>query len=185
MLEYEEILSFWFDEAGSKKWYNGGDSFDALVRERFETAAVKAAAALDETCPHDWEQTPEQTLALIIMLDQFPRNMYRGTKGAFAFDALALAAARRAVGKGFDLKLPQLRRAFIYMPYMHAEDMAMQDECVRLIDMRLDNASSLFHARAHRKLIARFGRFPHRNEILGRASSAEEQDFLHQGGYTP
>jgi len=185
MLVPQHILSFWFDEAGAQKWYKGGDSFDALIRERFEVFTVKTAATFEAESAHPWETKPEDALALVILLDQFSRNMYRGTKGAFAFDASALTIARRAVGKGFDLKLPQDQRAFFYMPYMHAEDIATQDECVRLAGTRLENASTLFHAREHQKLIAKFGRFPHRNKILGRTSTQEELSFLYEGGYTP
>ena len=185
MLVPEHILSFWFDEAGPQKWYKGGDSFDALIRERFEVFTVQAAAAFEEDAEHPWEEKPASALALIILLDQFCRNMYRGTKGAFAFDDLALTIAQRAVGKGFDLKLPQGQRAFFYMPYMHAEDIAMQDECVRLAGARLESENTLFHAREHQKLIVKFGRFPHRNKILGRASTQEELTFLYEGGYTP
>jgi len=184
-MQAQDILQFWFDEAGPKKWYNGGDGFDADIRQRFEEFAIGAAAQLKQDGAHDWELEPEATLALIIALDQFSRNMYRGTAGAFAWDALALDLACRAVEKGFDLKIPQDRRAFIYMPHMHAEDVDMQDECVRLIDMRLDNESNLFHAKEHCKLIKRFGRFPHRNAILGRENTPEEKRFLDAGGYSP
>ena len=180
-----KILKFWFEQAGPAKWYHGGDAFDADIRRRFESFSVDAAAHLKKNARHEWEEEPASSLALIIALDQFTRNMYRDTKAAFAFDDLALACARRAIDKGYDLKTDQSRRAFFYMPFMHAEDMAIQDECVRLIDMRLDSESSLFHAKEHQKLIARFGRFPHRNAILGRKSSKEEATFLHNGGYSP
>jgi len=117
-------------------------------------------------------------LALIIVLDQFSRNMYRGTKAAFAWDDLALNAAQSMVDKGWDLKIPQDKRAFIYMPFMHAENLAAQNECVRLVDSRLNDASTLHHAKEHRKLIDRFGRFPHRNKMVGRTCTLEEERFL-------
>lgn len=132
-----------------------------------------------------WDAQPDSSLALIIALDQFPRNMYRGTKAAFAFDNAALTQASAMVEKGWDLKIDQSRRAFVYMPYMHSEDMAAQNECVRLMDSRLDNANNLHHAKEHRKVIERFGRFPHRNAVLGRESTAEETAFLKSGGYAP
>ena len=156
------------------------DAFDALVRQNFEDTAV--TLAVDGS---DWEEAPEHHLALIIALDQFPRNMYRGTPAAFAWDAKALASAKRAVGKGWDLKTAQDQRAFIYMPYMHAENLDDQNECVRLVDSRLNDESTLHHAKEHRKLIERFGRFPHRNEFLGRISTEEEIRFLKNGGYNP
>lgn len=135
--------------------------------------------------PHAWEDRPESTLALIIALDQFSRNMYRGTPAAFAWDLRALGVSERLVEKNWDIKLPQSQRAFAYMPYMHSEDLAMQDKCVDLMDSRIDARDSLQHAEAHRMLIERFGRFPHRNEILGRESTEEEIKFLADGGYAP
>lgn len=133
----------------------------------------------------DWEAAPESHLALIIVLDQFPRNMYRGTSAAFAWDDLALASAKRAIAKFWDLKIDQDKRAFIYMPFMHAENLDDQDECVRLTESRLDDTSTLHHATEHRKVIKRFGRFPHRNEALNRISTDEEIRFLKDGGYKP
>jgi len=132
-----------------------------------------------------WETTPETMLALIIVLDQFSRNMYRGTKAAYAWDKQALGAAQRMVDKGWDLKIPQEKREFIYMPFMHAEELKAQNDCVRLVDSRLSDANTLHHAKEHRKIIKRFGRFPHRNVIIGRANTVEEEKFLKQGGYQP
>ena len=122
---------------------------------------------------------------MILCLDQFPRNMYRGTSAAFAWDDKALHCSEHMVEKGWDLKLEQDQRSFVYMPYMHAEDLIMQRKSVDLIDRRLDNANTLFHARAHLNVIEQFGRFPHRNEILGREMTPEEQSYLADGGYTP
>ncbi len=111
--------------------------------------------------------------------------MYRATKAAFAFDEAALQHAKVMTDRGWDLKIDQSRRAFVYMPFMHAENMTAQNESVRLIDMRLEDANTLHHAKEHRKVIERFGRFPHRNAILGRESTAEEIAFLKSGGYAP
>ena len=181
----DNILQFWFEDAGPKKWYQKSDAFDAEIRARFEDMSMELAAKLSRKPPHDWEQSPDSTLALIIALDQFPRNMYRGTKAAFAWDALSLATAKRLVARNHDLKIAQERRAFVYMPYMHSEELADQDSCVALVDQRLDDSNTLHHAREHRKVIDRFGRFPHRNEILGRTSTAQETKFLESGGYAP
>ncbi|RKQ68825.1 uncharacterized protein (DUF924 family) [Litorimonas taeanensis] len=179
------VLKFWFEEIDSKLWFKATDAFDGLIRRRFESAAMTEASALMKHATHQWEGSPDSALALVILLDQFPRNMYRGTRGAFVWDDLALGVAQRCVDKTWDLKVPQARRAFIYMPFMHSEDIGMQDQCVRLCDARLDDANTLFHAKAHRKLIREFGRFPHRNAALGRESTPEENAFLANGGYAP
>ncbi len=181
----DDILNFWFKEAGPAKWYARCDAFDADIRARFEDFAISAAARLKTTGAHEWQGEKSSALALIIALDQFSRNMYRETKGAFAWDDLALTCARQAIAQGFDLKTGQGRRAFFYLPFMHAEDLDTQDECVRLMDMRIDDPDNLFHAKEHRKLIARFGRYPHRNAVLGRNSTDEEKDYLNGGGYAP
>lgn len=185
MVSVDNILEFWFEKAGPKKWYAKSDKFDADIRAKFEDFSINAAAQIKRQGEHDWQNEPASALALIIALDQFPRNMYRDNKGAFAWDALALSCAQLVVDRGQDLKTVQERRQFFYLPYMHAEDLEIQNECVRLIDTRLDSSSNLFHAKAHRKLIANFGRFPHRNEMLGRESTDAEKTFLVDGGYTP
>lgn len=181
----DNILQFWFKEAGPSAWYKKLDSFDALIRSQFEDTAVELAGYLARRAPHEWENEANSALALIIALDQFPRNMYRGTKAAFAWDAYALGAAKRLVAKNHDLKVPLGRREFIYMPYMHSENLADQESCVALADQRLENQSTLHHAREHRKVIAKFGRFPHRNKTLGRISTSAESSFLNSGGYAP
>ena len=181
----DQIIKFWFEEAGPKKWFGGDDAFDAEIRARFEDIAIEAAARLRLAHQHDWQARPDTSLALVLMLDQFPRNMYRETKAAFTWDDLALSVARLAVEKGYDLKTDMTRRSFFYIPFMHAEDLAAQDECVRLVEMRLDNDSTLFHAKAHREMIARFGRFPYRNAVLERENTEAETDYLRSGGYTP
>ena len=180
MMTADDVLSFWFEEAGPKTWYKKSDAFDALIRQRFEETVLSLA-----TDVAGWDETPNSLLALIIVLDQFPRNIYRETTAAFAFDGRALGHAKTMTDKGWDLKIDQSRRAFAYMPFMHAEEIMAQNECVRLMDMRLDNENNLHHAKEHRKVIERFGRFPHRNAILGRESTAEEIAFLKSGGYAP
>lgn len=175
-----DILSFWFDEAGPKKWFASSDAFDADIRARFEAVAIRLAARSSLSFDN-----PKMGLAIIIALDQFPRNMYRGTGAAFAWDPKALSCAEIMTAKGWDLKLRQSERSFVYMPYMHAEDKAMQAKSVDLIDRYLDDENTLFHAKAHQKLIEDFGRFPHRNDILRRTSTDEERAYLKGGGYRP
>jgi len=184
MAKAHDILTFWFDEAGSEKWYKKSDAFDAEIRARFEAAAIDMAAVRLKGS-HLWEDKPDSSLALIIALDQFSRNMYRGTKAAFGWDPLSLAVSKDMADKGWDLKIPQDRRAFVYMPLMHSEVITDQDRCVELMDSRLKSANSLHHAKEHRKVIRKFGRFPHRNEILGRESTQQEIKFLKSGGYAP
>ncbi len=185
MITFDEILNYWFELSGPSKWYAKSDAFDADIRTKFEEFSIGAAAFLKVEGKHPWLEKPDSALALIICLDQFPRNMYRDNMGAFAWDELALTCAKNSIALGHDLKTLQNRRQFFYLPYMHAEDLATQDECVRLIDGRLDSSSNLFHAKAHRKLISDFGRFPHRNEILGRENTKAERQFLADGGYSP
>lgn len=185
MLRAEDILAFWFKETDKKHWFKASDAFDADVRSRFETKAVNLASILLMNTQHHWESTPEGSLALILAMDQFPRNMYRGTPGAFAWDDLALGVAQRMVKDFQDLKIPQELRAFIYMPFMHSEDIIIQDKCVELCDARLEDENTLFHAKEHRKIIQTFGRFPHRNAILGRESMEAEKTYLKNGGYAP
>lgn len=184
MSAYADILTFWFAEAGPQKWYKKSDAFDAEIIERFEDTAINLAAKTAKG-PHAWEGRVDSSLALIIALDQFSRNMYRDTPAAFAWDRAARDVTKRMIEKGWDLSLSQDRRAFVYMPLMHAEDIDDQNLCVEMMDKRIDASSSLHHAKAHRELIERFGRFPHRNEILGRESTDEEVQFLASGGYAP
>ena len=170
-----EILDFWFKEVPSERWFSSDPAIDAAIRERFEeTWQTARAGALT-----DWKQSKEGALALIILLDQFPRNMFRGSAEAFATDALAREAARHAIDAGFDLELPVAARSFVYLPLMHSESLADQDECVRLTVERLrkDHFSYPFALR-HRDAIARFGRFPARNAALGRGNTGEEIEFL-------
>jgi uncharacterized protein (DUF924 family) len=179
-----DILDFWFSDRAKKRWFGSTPDFDAEVLQHFEDTAETLAKG---PFPYPgWEDTADGALALIIALDQFPRNMFRDTRRAFAWDAKALAAAERMVDASHDMDVPVDRRAFVYMPFMHAEDLAAQNRCVELAGSRLDDGgSTLKHAKSHRDVIERFGRFPHRNEVLGRESTAEERAFLEGGGYDP
>lgn len=183
-----DVLAFWFGagDAVDPRWFNGGEAFDREIGRRFgDTIAAALAGALD-----GWAATRDGALALIVVLDQFTRNVHRGTPGAFAGDARALALAQRLVERGDDRDLPPLRRWFAYMPLEHAEDLAVQDRCVALFEALLADAGAhhealagaLDYARRHRDVVARFGRFPHRNEILARASTPAELEFLRQPG---
>lgn len=171
------VVDFWRD-AGPAAWFARDAAFDRRFHDRF--LAAHYAAARGELSA--WEETPEGVLALLILLDQFPRNAFRGTGHMFATDGLALAIAQRAVTRGLDLKVPEAMRAFIYLPYEHAENLVAQDEAIRL--MRPLGGELLRYAEIHRDVIARFGRFPHRNPSLGRATSEEEQNFLDNGGFS-
>lgn len=175
------VLRFWIDEVGPKGWYGGGEAVDASVRERFAATWERAAAdALS-----GWCCDAPGTLAYVILTDQFPRNMFRGDARAFATDRKALAAAVPAIHRRWDMQIPEPQRQFFYLPLMHSERATDQDHCVRLLLTRMPEAGAdnLRHARAHREIVRRFGRFPTRNEALGRPSSAAELAFLDAGGY--
>lgn len=175
----EEVLSFWL-KAGPEAWYRQDDAFDAEIRERFgDIWEVGARGDLDEA----WATNPRGALALIILLDQFPRNMFRGDARSFASDERALSVACYALDRGWDLRIEPPARQFFYLPFMHSERLTDQDHCVRLMAERLDSEDNLLHARAHRNIIRRFSRFPYRNEALGRETTPEERKFLEEGGY--
>ena len=176
----DEILSYWIDEIGPEGWYKEDAAVDATIRARFEAAwRIAAGGGLQ-----DWLCSPRSSLAYLILTDQFPRNMFRGEAAAFATDRIARRAALRAIAQGWDLKIAPPERQFFYLPLMHSEVLPDQEQGVRLILMRMpEGAPNLLHARAHRAVIRRFGRFPHRNAALGRRSSAAEDAFLEAGGY--
>ena len=182
----DHILRFWFSDRATKHWFKSTDAFDAEIRREFESTAMSLAAEQAESnVPHAWEgQGVEAHLALIIALDQFPRNMYRDTAAAFAWDTFALTAAKRMIARKTDFLLTQTQRPFAYMSFMHSEDLADQEACVHLTDARLDDDNTLKFAKIHMDIIARFGRFPHRNSILGRETRPEEQAFLDDGGFS-
>ncbi|TCP63289.1 uncharacterized protein (DUF924 family) [Rhodovulum bhavnagarense] len=181
MSRQEEIIRFWLEDVGAKGWYAADPQIDAEIVTRFKPD-WEAAHAGDL---HDWPTNPQGTLAFLILTDQFPRNMFRGDWRAFATDALARAAAKQAIDQGFDTRYPEPERQFFYMPLMHSECLMDQDRCVRLMLTRMSQTGTenLLHAKAHRELIRRFGRFPFRNDALHRGSSDEERAFLDAGGY--
>lgn len=173
----DSILAFWFEEITPKQWWIGSDEFDRQIAARF--GAVHAAA---ERCElYHWRESANGRLAEIIVLDQFSRNIHRGRPQAFANDALALALAQTAVAAQADQALPAVRRAFLYMPYMHSESAAIHALAVSLFAAPGMEGNLDFELR-HQAIIERFGRYPHRNAILGRTSSAEEIEFLKTPG---
>ena len=173
-----EVLTFW-EEAGPDAWYTHDESFDRTIRDRFGTLWDSAAVG---DCDH-WARGPRGALALIVLLDQFPRNMFRASPLAFATDARALRIASLALSRGWDLKITGDLRQFFYMPFMHSEHLTDQDRSVRLMKARMEGTNNLLHARVHREVIRRYGRFPYRNAALGRVSNPGEEAFLAGGGY--
>lgn len=174
-----EVLEFWLHEIGPKGWYQGGEEID-LACTRFGDLWQ---AAQDGGLEH-WVDGTVGTLAYLILTDQIPRNIHRGTALAFATDPQARAAARKAVAEGWDMGAPEPERQFFYMPFEHSEDPADHELAVRLLTERMPSDPEMaLHARAHQQVIARFGRFPTRNVALGRTSTAEEQAYLQEGGY--
>lgn len=172
-MQAKDILDFWFSPEVSQNWFNRSDELDARIRLKFTEAHAKAdAGELDS-----WLDTPQGALAVIILLDQFSRNMFRGSPKSFASDKKALKIAKDALAKGFDKSLNDQEKQFLYLPFMHSENMADQDQSVALYE-KLGNATALDFAHQHRDIIAKFGRYPHRNAVLARASTAEELEFL-------
>lgn len=181
MVGPEDVLSFWLDEVGEARWYASDAGLDDDVRRRFEDAwqaAVQGRFSL-------WLTYPGGALAYIILTDQFPRNMFRGDGRAFASDRAALAAAKAAVDKNWDLRIDEPSRQFFYMPMMHSENLCDQERCVRLLCERMPGTGrgNLLHARAHREVIRLFGRFPYRNAALHRLSTGQETAYVSSGGY--
>lgn len=188
MSQATAILDFWFghpDAPGYGKqqtfWFNPQPGFDEELRNRFLKDYQKAAQGFLD----DWMDLPHTCLALILLLDQFPRNMFRGTPQAFATDWEALSTAQHAVSQGYDRELLPVQRWFIYLPFEHSENIEHQRRCVKLfqqISHDPESAAAIAHAFRHMEIIERFGRFPHRNLILGRTSTPEEKEFLLQPG---
>ena len=172
-----DVVTFW-REAGPERWFKKDAAFDDEIRRRF--LATHEAAAKGRL--RDWEATAEGALALLILLDQFPRNMFRGEARAFATDPLARAITAGALVRGYDALVPQNMRAFFYLPFEHSEDMADQERGLALYKA-VGDADGLKWAELHADIIRRFGRFPHRNAALGRATTPEEQAFLDGGGF--
>jgi len=171
-----EVVKFWRD-AGPERWFRKDVAFDTLFRERF--AAEHEAAARGDLA--GWQDSAEGALALLILLDQYPRNSFRNTARMFATDAQAVAIADAAIARGFDRAVGDDMRRFFYLPFMHSEQLANQERSVALY--RALDGDGLRYAEIHRNAIARFGRFPHRNPVLGRAMTAEEQKYLDEGGF--
>ncbi|MBB4285012.1 DUF924 family protein [Roseospira goensis] len=180
--EARDLLTVWFGAPGDPAhggfravWFERSEAFDALLRDRFANLAAQAARGdLDA-----WAATPRGALARILLLDQVPRNIHRGTPAAYAADAMALEAAKQALRDGHDRALSDLERLFLYMPFQHAEDLVEQERSLALYD-RLGIEGAQKSAHRHHEIVARFGRFPHRNAVLGRTSTAEELAFLQE-----
>jgi len=177
MVEIEEILNFWFIECKPEQWFKKNDDFDQLIKNRFSGAIGEAIGGKLES----WQETETGCLALIIVLDQFTRNVFRNTTRAFAGDKRALALSQSCCDKGY-LNNPDInRRQFMLMPMMHSENLSVQDAALPLFN-NYASEKDYEYAKKHREIIARFGRFPHRNVILGRKSTIEELEFLKQPG---
>jgi len=171
----KDVVAFWRDEVRPARWYIADPTLDALIRERLGAAQARAAAG--ELA--DWEESAESALALLILLDQVPRNIFRGKAQAFATDAMARGVADRALARGYDDAAPQDMRVFFYLPFMHSEDLADQDRSVALVEQRLGKDSLNYpFAIGHRDIVKRFGRFPARNAALNRSSMKEELAYL-------
>lgn len=171
--ELGDVLEFWFEELTSKDWYSGAPKIDEKIKERF--SGMHASVAAGEYWKH--RVTPDAYLAEVIVLDQFSRNMFRDTPRAFLYDAMALTLAQEAIAKGFDTELKQEERQFIYMPFMHSESRVIHESALVLFES-LGNEESLKYEKIHKEIIDRFGRYPHRNEQLGRESTDEEIKYL-------
>ncbi len=176
-MNYQEILDFWFNPEHQSLWFSKSDTFDQKIRQNF--SKVHAQAVQAELW--SWRKTADGRLAEIIVLDQFSRNLYRDQPLAFAQDGLALALAQEAISLNLDAQLNPEQRSFLYMPFMHSESKMMHEFALKLFQ-RLGNPVNLDYEKRHKKIIERFGRYPHRNKILGRESTPEELEFLDQLG---
>jgi uncharacterized protein (DUF924 family) len=174
---YQEIIEFWFNETDQTKWFKKDPAFDELMCRRF--ANVHAQAIRCEL--FSWRTTALGSLAEIVVLDQFSRNMFRDKPESFAYDEIALVLAQTAIFHGFDGQLPPEKRAFLYMPFMHSESLLIHAEAVKLFT-QLGAKTNLEYEMRHKAIIERFGRYPHRNKILGRISTPDELEFLLEPG---
>ena len=172
-----DVLGFW-RSAGPQKWFKKVHAFDEAIRLKFEAVHLRAARGDYDA----WAETAEGALALLILLDQFPRNLYRGSAHAFATDPKARVIARAAIEQGFDREVEPIVRNFFYLPFEHSEDLADQDYAIALMT-EAGHTDNLKWGVIHRDIIAKFGRFPHRNAAFGRVTTPEEQDFLEDGGF--
>ena len=178
----DDVVTFWVT-AGPKMWFAKNDAFDEEIRQRFGTLHIEASRGELAS----WAPTPEGALALLLLLDQFPRNLYRGSAHAFATDPIALATARQAIEQRLDQEVEPQFRPFFYLPFEHSEQLEVQDRSIELCERHRDIAGdedTLKWAIVHRDIIVRFGRFPHRNTCLGRITTPEEQAFLDGGGFS-
>lgn len=177
----EDIRTYWLTELTPKDWYVAYDAVDAEITRRFQTTWE---AARDGAC-EGWLTSADGVLAYIILCDQFSRNMFRGKGEAFDTDAMCRSATALAIKNGWDFEIAEPARQFIYMPLMHSETLADQDRAITMFDERMPEtgASNHDHCLAHRSVIAEFGRFPYRNDALGRSTTSQEQAFLDAGGY--
>lgn len=175
-----DIVTFWKDEVGVQKWYMGSPELDQEIVDRF---MATYEAARDGKLDH-WQEDATGSLAMLLLLDQFPRNMFRGDPRSFATDAKARDVARHAIESGQDLEVEGLIRQFFYLPFEHSESLADQDYGYEKFSTSMPDLDlGLLHARSHREIIRRYGRFPFRNDALGRESTAEEKEFMDAGGY--
>jgi uncharacterized protein (DUF924 family) len=173
----DEIVAFWFEELAPEDWFKADAARDAVIKTRFGDVYAQLKAGV----PERWLEGASGWLAAILVLDQFPRNLFRGDARAFSTDGVALDLAKRAIAEGIDLRLPPEQRSFVYMPFQHSEQKADQARSIELFTA-LGNPFNLDFAVRHKEIIDRFGRFPHRNEILGRTSTDEEAAFLREPG---
>lgn len=174
-----EILYFWFEETQPQQWFQKNEDFDNLIRERFHSTY---RLAVDGLCDL-WRDDAQGCLALCIVLDQFPRNMFRGQPEAFAADPKALLVAKHAIARGFDQTLPATQRRFLYLPFEHSENLEDQKRCVELFHtLQAEDPLGYDYALRHQDVITRFGRFPHRNAVLGRKNTPQEDEYLAQPG---
>ena len=173
--EAGEILRFWFGELKPEQWWKRDDAVDAVIRERF----LDLHERLAEDVPEEWLASPRSRLAAVIALDQFPRNLFRASPRSFATDAKALALAKETIALGLDTELGESERIFLYVPFQHSENPDDQAQSVALYET-LGNPDTLDFAKKHKLVIDRFGRFPHRNAVLGRESTQAERSFVAQ-----
>ena len=177
----EKILSFWLDETDPNQWYAASKELDGIILREFYSTWV---SIMDGKFGM-WLTYPSGSLAYILVVDQFSRNMFRGSSKAFSSDFVALAAAKQAITHKFDLAISEPARQFFYLPLMHSESLQDQERCIRLMNERMpaDGINNLLHAKTHREVIRKFGRFPTRNEALNRKNTALETDFMKNEGY--
>lgn len=174
-----EIITFWRDEVGQAGWYSVDPALDQKIRDRYLEFWQDAR----DGDYKNWAGDANSALALLIAIDQFPRNMFRGASDSFATDHMARCVAKAAIFRGFDLKVEEPMRQFFYLPLMHSEVLADQDTCMRMFSLNMTGDERFLHPRAHRAVIRKFGRFPYRNKAMGRASTPGELEYVEAGGY--